>query len=77
MLEGFADLEIVIDAEDGEQLLAHLRRTAVDVIVMDMRMPKYSGIDVTRRLREHFVTSCAMPRRPALKGSVRGASVGA
>jgi DNA-binding NarL/FixJ family response regulator len=53
VLEGFAGLEIVIDAEDGEQLLAHLRRTAVDVIVMDVRMPGYSGIDVTRWLREH------------------------
>jgi DNA-binding NarL/FixJ family response regulator len=46
-------MEIVIDAEDGEMLLAALQQTRVDVIVTDVRMPKFSGIDVARWLRSH------------------------
>lgn len=46
-------MEIVIDAEDGEMLLAALQQTRVDVIVTDVRMPKFSGIDVARWLRGH------------------------
>ena len=53
VLESFGDLEIVIDAEDGERLLHALQRTRVDIIVTDLRMPKYTGIEVARWLRAH------------------------
>ena len=53
VLERLGGLEISIDVEDGELLLAALQRTRVDVIVSDVRMPKYSGIDVVRWLRQH------------------------
>lgn len=53
VLEGLGDIDIVIDVEDGELLLAALRQTRVDLIVADVRMPKFSGIDVARSLRDH------------------------
>jgi DNA-binding NarL/FixJ family response regulator len=53
VLERMGGLEISIDVEDGELLLAALQRTRVDVIVSDVRMPKYSGIEVVRWLRNH------------------------
>jgi DNA-binding NarL/FixJ family response regulator len=53
VLERLGGLEIVVDVEDGELLLAALQRTRVDAIVSDVRMPKYSGIDVVRWLRQH------------------------
>lgn len=53
LLEAFDNIDIVINVEDGELLLAELQRTRVDIIITDVRMPKYSGIEVTRWLRAH------------------------
>jgi len=52
LLEKLGGLEVAIEAEDGDALLAALRRRPVDVIVSDVRMPRRSGIEVTQRLRE-------------------------
>jgi DNA-binding NarL/FixJ family response regulator len=41
------DLEVVAEAPDGVQALAVLRRTAVDVAVVDVRMPRVGGLQVT------------------------------
>lgn len=51
LLQGLGDLEVVIEAEDGELLLTALQHTHVDVIVADIRMPRRTGIDVVRALR--------------------------
>lgn len=44
-------LAVVVEAANGEELLAALDTTAVDVIVSDIRMPGVGGIDVLRMLR--------------------------
>jgi DNA-binding NarL/FixJ family response regulator len=51
LLQGLGGLDVAIEAEDGELLLAALQRTRVDVIVADIRMPRRSGIEVVRALR--------------------------
>jgi len=51
LLEGLGGIEVTVDAEDGERLLDALCRTRVDVILADVRMPKFSGIEVVRSLR--------------------------
>jgi len=51
LLQGLGGLDVAIEAEDGELLLAALQRTRVDVIVADIRMPRRSGIEVARALR--------------------------
>jgi DNA-binding NarL/FixJ family response regulator len=53
LLEALDNIDIVIDVDDGELLLAELQRTRVDIIISDVRMPKYGGIEVTRWLRAH------------------------
>lgn len=52
LLESVQGIEVVIAVEDGDLLLAALRRQTVDVIVSDVRMARCSGVDVTRTLRE-------------------------
>ncbi|AXQ27244.1 DNA-binding response regulator [Solimonas sp. K1W22B-7] len=52
LLEKLGGVDILIEAEDGDALLAALRRRPVDVVVSDIRMPRRSGIEVTRLLRE-------------------------
>lgn len=52
LLESLGDIEVLIEAQDGDQLLAELRRVTVDVVVCDIRMPKRSGIEVVHALRD-------------------------
>ena len=51
LLAGFAQLEVVVEAGDGETLLAALVDTPVDVILSDIRMPALDGFGLVRRLR--------------------------
>lgn len=47
MLDAQPDLEVVGEVPDGVQALAVLRRLAVDVALVDVRMPRLGGIQVT------------------------------
>ena len=42
----------LVEAEDGVQALALLRKTSVDVCVVDIDMPKMDGLTFTRELRK-------------------------
>lgn len=46
-----SDLSVVAEAENGEELLDMIRETEVDVLVMDVEMPKKSGWDVMLQLK--------------------------
>ena len=43
---------ILLKAFDGEEALDVATREQPDLIVMDMQLPKMSGIEVTKRLRQ-------------------------
>lgn len=51
LLNGLGRIQVVLSAEDGFQLLERLVAATVDVVVLDARMPRCSGIDVVRALR--------------------------
>jgi NarL family two-component system response regulator LiaR len=46
------DIEVVGDAADGEAALAGVLRHEPDVVLMDLVMPRVSGVEAIRRLRE-------------------------
>jgi DNA-binding NarL/FixJ family response regulator len=50
ILDAEPDMEVVGEAEDGEQALAAAERSRPDVVVMDIRMPRLDGVAATRRL---------------------------
>ncbi|RXZ47903.1 response regulator transcription factor [Agromyces fucosus] len=57
MVEAHADLELVGAAADGGELLELARAHRLDVVLMDIRMPRLDGIETTRRLAgEHPAT---------------------
>ena len=48
LLDAQPDVTVVGSAEDGAQVVDLVRRTAPDVILMDIRMPQLNGLDATR-----------------------------
>lgn len=45
-------VEVVAEAEDGEEAVAAVQRERPDVVLMDLQMPRLSGLEATRRLIE-------------------------
>jgi NarL family two-component system response regulator LiaR len=51
LLEREPDMEVVGEAADGEEALRLLERLKPDVGILDISMPKLSGIEVTRQIK--------------------------
>jgi len=53
-LEESGEITVVAEAEDGERALELVAEHQPDLAILDIRMPKLSGVDVARRIRaEH------------------------
>ncbi|MCA0403612.1 MAG: UvrY/SirA/GacA family response regulator transcription factor [Proteobacteria bacterium] len=52
LLDDLADMEVVADAESGEQALTLVKTHKPDVVLLDMKMPGIDGWEVTRRLKK-------------------------
>lgn len=52
ILEQYPDLTVVGEAGDGQQALELVERLRPDVAILDIRMPKLSGIEVVRRMKQ-------------------------
>ena len=51
LLSGIDGLSVVLEADNGEDLLARLAGVTVDVILSDIRMPVCDGFTLVQRLR--------------------------
>ena len=52
VIEREAGLEVVGEADDGEQALALITESSPDVAILDVEMPKMGGFEVARAIRE-------------------------
>jgi DNA-binding NarL/FixJ family response regulator len=51
LLERQPDLRVVGEAADGEEAVQLAKELKPDLVVMDVRMPKLSGVEATRRIK--------------------------
>ena len=54
LFEQEAALQVVGEADNGEQLLAQLPATPCDVVLLDLHMPGLDGLATTRRMQAEF-----------------------
>ncbi len=53
-LDKHPEIEVVGEAEDGQEAINKTRETLPEVILMDLGMPHMNGIDATQAIKESF-----------------------
>ena len=48
------NMEVVLEADNGEDLLNGLEKAKPDVIIMDLKMPIMDGMEATKEVRKRF-----------------------
>jgi DNA-binding NarL/FixJ family response regulator len=51
ILEEIADVEVVGEAADGLQLLSLLKDATVDLVILDISMPKLRGLEIIKEIK--------------------------
>ena len=54
LLESADDIQVIAEAGDGEEAQSLIQKHKPDVAVLDIQMPKMSGIELTRCVRAHI-----------------------
>lgn len=47
-------LEVIIEANNGEELISAFEKTTPDVVIMDLKMPVMDGMEATQIIRARF-----------------------
>lgn len=53
-LRHYTNLKFVLEADNGEELLANIAQAQPDVVLMDLRMPVKDGIETTKYISRHY-----------------------
>ena len=54
LLEEEQDIQVVGEAGDGQEAIDQVRKLSPDVVIMDITMPNFNGIDATRHIISEF-----------------------
>ena len=53
-MRAYTNIKFVMEAENGEDLLAKISEAAPDIVLCDLRMPVKDGIDATKQITKDF-----------------------
>jgi NarL family two-component system response regulator LiaR len=60
LLEREADMQVLGEASDGEEAVRLIEKLKPDVAILDIAMPKLSGIEVTRQIKPRFPSTAIL-----------------
>jgi NarL family two-component system response regulator LiaR len=80
-LIAFQDLDLVAEADSGEEAVALCNRFHPDVVLMDLKMPGIGGAEATRRIREHWpdiqvVALTSFKDKELVEGAMEAGAIG-
>lgn len=80
-LQVFDDIELVAEADSGEQALRRCDESRPDVVLMDMVMPGMDGVQTTRLLRERHpqvqvIVLSSFEDGALVQGALRAGAIG-
>lgn len=52
LLRDMADVQVVFECSNGEELLTGLKGNAVDIVLLDLEMPVMDGMEAMRRIKD-------------------------
>jgi DNA-binding NarL/FixJ family response regulator len=56
MLQKQPGISLLAEAEDGRELIEHIKRLQPDVVITDIKMPRMDGVAAARHIAEHYPT---------------------
>ncbi len=52
LVNSFTDMQVVLEAGNGSELLDKLQNTPADVLLLDLQMPEMDGFETAKRIKE-------------------------
>src|SRR5690554_3247977 len=52
LINSFGNMNVVIEAANGYELLKKLENTSIDILLLDLQMPEMNGIETCKKVKE-------------------------
>jgi len=54
LVNSFVDMQVVLEADNGSELLEKLQNTPADILLLDLQMPEMDGFETAKRIKERY-----------------------